>query len=236
MKTQAQANGAYYSSSGALGYHIVLQTNDTFKLYKVTSLTNPSNNCTNNSNPGGATAGWGLWSIQNQTLLGTYAFPTNGIIFVEDHAWVDGQINTARLTIASGRFPDNPSTRTSITVNTNLKYTNYDGQDVLALIAQNNLNTGFTSDNDLRIDAALIAQNGRAGRFYYASQCGGAYIRNSLTLYGMIATNQRYGFAYTDGTGYLTRNLNYDANLLYGPPPSFPLTGNQYEIVSWKEI
>lgn len=235
MKTQAQAAGAYYSTSGALGYHIVLATDDTFKLYKVTSLTTPSNNCLSNSNPSG-TAGWGLWTIQNQTLVGTYTFPTNGIIFVEDHVWVDGQINTARLTIASGRFPDNISTRTSITVNTNLKYTNYDGQDVLALIAQNNFNVGFSSDDNLRIDAAIIAQNGRAGRFYYVSQCGAAYIRSSLTLYGMIATNQRYGFAYTNGTGYITRTLNYDANLLYGPPPSFPLTSSQYEIVSWKEL
>ncbi len=235
MKSQAQSGGAYYSSSGALGYHIVLATNDTFKLYKVTSLTTPKSNCLNSSNPSG-TAGWGFWTIQNQTLLGTYAFPANGIIFVEDNAWVDGQINTAKLTIASGRFPDNVSTRTSITVNTNLKYTNYDGQDVLALVAQNDFNVGFGSDDSFEIDAAIVAQNGRAGRFYYASQCGTGYIRSSLTLYGMIATNQRYGFAYTDGTGYATRILNYDANLLYGPPPSFPVTSSQYQIVTWKEI
>jgi hypothetical protein len=52
----------------------------------------------------------------------------------------------------------------------------------------------------------------------------------------MIGTNVRYGFAYTDGNGYQTRTINYDANLLYGPPPSFPLTGDQYEVISWREV
>ena len=52
----------------------------------------------------------------------------------------------------------------------------------------------------------------------------------------MIATNARYGFAYTDNTGYQTRNINYDGNLLYSPPPGFPLTGDQYVTVLWEEI
>lgn len=51
----------------------------------------------------------------------------------------------------------------------------------------------------------------------------------------MIATNIRYGFAYTDGTGYSSRDIIYDANLLYAPPPSFPLSGNQYQVLSWTE-
>ncbi|HVS79580.1 MAG TPA: hypothetical protein VHF05_01245 [Candidatus Paceibacterota bacterium] len=235
MKADAQSGGAYYANSGKQGYHIILKTNGTYQLYKVTSVKGATSNCMNWSGASG-TDGWGLWTIQNQTLIGTYSYPSNGIIFVEDNLWVDGQIDNERLTIASGRFPDNPSTRTSITVNSDLLYTNYDGADVLSLIAQNNFNVGYSSDNDLEIDGAIIAQNGRVGRFYYASQCGTSYVRDTITLYGMIGTNERYGFAYTDGTGYQTRNLNYDANLLYGPPPSFPLTSDQYQIISWKEI
>jgi hypothetical protein len=234
IKADAQANGRYFAGSGGLGYKIVLKTNDTFDLYRVNSLVNPAGGCS------GTQSGWGTWSIRatagSITLLGTYAFPANGLVFVEDHLWIEGQISTARLTIVSARFPDNPATRTSITVNNNLLYTNYDGQDSIGLIAQNNFNVGLVSSNNLRIDAALVAQNGRAGRYYYSANCGPEYIRNTLTLYGMIATNQRYGFAYTDGTGYTTRNINYDANLLYGPPPSFPLTSDQYSILSWEEI
>ncbi|MBI5126250.1 MAG: hypothetical protein HZA80_00575 [Candidatus Taylorbacteria bacterium] len=234
LKTLAQADGRYYGPSGNQGYHIVLKSNDTFDLYRVTSLTS-SSKCKDTQNQ----TGWGMWSIQNQTLIGNYANPTNGIIFLDDHVWVDGTINSARITIAVGRFPDSSSTWRHIIVNNDIVYTNYDGTDALALIAQGDVTVGLQSADDLRIDAALVAQNGRVGRFYYGSgnsACGTNANRAVLTLYGMIASNNRYGFAYTDGTGYDIRNIIYDSNLLYSPPPSFPLTSDQYITVSWDEV
>lgn len=237
MKTNAQSSGRYFAGSGALGYKIVLKNNDKFDIYRVNTLVSAPSGCTNSQNQ----TGWGTWSVNGTTLLqSNQNFPTNGLIFVEDNLWIEGTVATARLTIASGKFPDNSSTRTSITVNNDLLYTNYDGQDVLSLIAQKDINVGMVSDDSLRIDAALVAQNGRAGRYYYGTSCksGGNnwYTRNIITLYGMIATYNRYGFAYTDNTGYTTRQIIYDANLLYGPPPSFPLTSDQYTILSWEEI
>ena len=237
MKTDAQANGFYRPSAGALGYHIVLKTNDTFDLYRVMSLVNPPSGCTNSAGQ----TGWGTWSIQNQQLIGNYPFPANGIIFLEDDIFVDGQINGGRLTIVAAFLPDNPPFRKNIIVNNDLLYTNYDGSDILGLIAQGNVTVGLVSEDDLRIDAALIAQNGRVGRYYYRPPGGGSqrcspnHVRQTITLWGMIATNQRYGFAYTDGTGYQIRNLNYDGSLLYGPPPSFPLTSDQYITLTWGE-
>lgn len=235
IKTKAQAAGRYFSASGYQGYRVVFKTNDTFDLYRVTALQAVGGSC---SNDAGQTS-WGSWSIRTspssgQTLLGNYAIPSNGLIFLEDNVWVDGQITTARVTLAAGRFPDNPATRPSITINANLLYTTYDGADVISLISQGDVNVGQYSADTLRIDAALVAQNGRVGRYYYSSDCSN-YSRTSLTLYGMIASNIRYGFAYTDGTGYDARNIIYDANLLYGPPPSFPLTSDQYQIISWEE-
>lgn len=237
MKTDAQTNGKYYAASGGLGYYILLKTDDTFDIYRVNAITPPGGGC---SDPG-TQSGWGTWSINGFGAAKTSValnvpFPANGLIFTEDNLWIDGQINTARLTVAAATFPDNPATRKSITVNNNLLYTNYDGQDVLALIAQNNFNVGMQSGVTVRIDAALVAENGRAGRYYYETGCAPYDTRTTLTLYGMIATNQRYGFAYTDGTGYTTRNITYDPNLLYSPPPSFPLTTSQYQIISWDEI
>ncbi len=230
--TARQATGRYFYPSGSQGYRIVLKTNDTFDVYKVTSLETPPNNCK-------AAAGqtnWGLWSIKNQTFVANYAFPANGVIFVEDHLWIEGKINTARLTVAAGKFPDYVNTRKSITVNSDLLYTNYNGTDVIALVAQGDFNVGLISDTDLRVDGAIIAQNGRVGRFYYGANCGSEYVRSAITLYGMIASNLRYGFAYTDNTGYTTRNIIYDGNLLYGPPPSFPLTSSNYQTISWEEV
>jgi hypothetical protein len=97
------------------------------------------------------------------------------------------------------------------------------------------------SDDTLRIDAALVAQNGRVGRYYYQGPGGGQHcspyhVRTQLTSYGSLITNARYGFAYTDDTGYINRNLIYDATLLYGPPPGFPLASDQYELLNWEEV
>lgn len=236
IKANAQASGKYFASSGAQGYHIVLKTNNTFDVYKVTAQVAPGSQCTNVA----GVTGWGTWSVKTQTFVANYAIPANGLVFVEDTVWVDGQINGTRVTIASGKFPDNPATRTNIIVNANLLYTKFDGTDVIALIAQNNILTGMQSASTETIDAALIAQNGQTGRFYYpgggGSSCAPYDTRSTLNLYGMIATNLRYGFAYTDGNGYATRNITYDANLLYGPPPSFPLTTNAYQVISWQEL
>jgi hypothetical protein len=228
-------SGYYLASSTVLGYEIILKTNDKFDVYKVNSVNSVSTACRNNSTKSDSI--WGSWSINNKTLYASNVnFPANGVIFVEDNLWVSGQINTARLNIGAGRFPVNPSTYANITINSDLKYTNYDGQDVIGLISQNHVLVGLASEDDLRIDAAVIAQNGRVGRYHYANNCGSNYIRSLITLYGMVGTNLRYGWAWTDGTGYTTRNITYDGNLLYGPPPSFPITGSQYDIISWDEV
>lgn len=233
LRTKAQTDGRYYAPSGYSGYHVVFQTDDKFKLYRVTSLKSPpQSSCTNVNSQ----TGWGTWTINAQTLLGTYDNPPNGVIFIDDHVWVSGQIDTARITLAAGRFPVSASTYRSITVNSDLTYTNYDGSDVLALISQNNINVGLESEDDLRIDAALIAQNGRVGRYYYEDDCTPYHSRSTITLYGMLASAVRYGFAYTDGSGYQDRIINYDARLLYAPPPHFPLAADQYETISWEEI
>ncbi len=232
IKADAKTAGKYFASSGGLGYRVLLKIDKTFDLYKVNSFTSVDRNCTNSGNQ----TGWGSWSVDRETKIGNYPFPVNGLIFLEDNVWVEGKINESRLTIASGVFPESANTNTSITVNKDLLYTNYDGRDVLSLIAQNNINVGLFSDDDLEIDGALVAKTGRVGRYYYTSSCGSSYKRSKLTLFGMIATNLRYGFAYTDGTGYNVRNITYDGNMLYGPPPSFPLTSDKYQILSWREI
>ena len=238
MRTDAQANGYYRANSGSLGYRVVLRTDDTFDLYRVTAYTNAPANCTNVI----PQAGWGTWSIQNQNLLGNFAFPTNGILFFEDHVFVEGQVNGARIIIVAATLPDVAATRRNIIVNNDVLYTAYDGTDVVGLIGQNNVLVGLVSDTDLRIDAALIAQNGFTGRYYYRppgggqARCSPNHSKTTVTLWGMIATNQRYGFGYTDGTGYATRNINYDGSLLYNPPPSFPLASDEYVTLTWEEI
>lgn len=238
LKTKAQATGGFYrdvSGGSYVGYHVILKTNDTFDLYKINSWASRGGCASSDSESSS-------WSINTQTLQGNYAFPSSGIMFFEDHVVVDGQINGARLTIIAADLPvpSNPSNYKKIIINNDLLYTNYDGTDALGLIAQSGVMVGLISDTDLRIDGALIAQNHKVGRFYYNktnnnSNCSHRY-KNLLTSYGMIASYERYGFAFTDDTGYDTRNIIYDPKLLYAPPPNFPITSDEYQIISWQEI
>lgn len=237
LKVLAQsASGFYRASSGSNGYRIVLRTNDTFDLYKVNSRLSAPNGCSNSQNQ----SGWGTWSINTTggatTLLGNFPFPSNGIMFFEDHIWVEGTIDGARLTIAAGVFPVNASTYRNIIVNNNLLYTNFDGSDAIGLIAQGDFLLGLRSSNDLTIHGALIAQNGATKRYYYGGSCGTG-IRNTLTTYGMFGSNGQGYFSYGfNVSGYNYQPATYDANFLYAPPPNFPLTSNQYSILSWEEV
>jgi hypothetical protein len=234
LKTKAVANGRYFFPSGKLGFKIVLKTNDTFDVYRVEGLVPAPSGCSNT----GSQVDWGTWSIDAARLVfqGTFTNPANGIIFVEDDLWVEGKINTARITIAAAGVPENVGDLRHITVNSNVLYTNYDGQDVLALIAQGNVIVGLKSLNTQRIDATLLAKSGKVGRYSYVANCGAEYVRSTITVYGSICSNQRYGFAYTNGTGYTNRTVIYDANLLYNPPPDFPLAADSYNVISWREL
>jgi hypothetical protein len=247
MRTAAQADGRYYGASGSgLGYHVVLKTNDVFDIYTVNTLATDGGSCQAKqwwNTPTCPVVANASWSIGTQTLLaGNVAFPTNGIIFAEDHVWVDGTIQTARITIVAAKLPDGGSPK-NIIVNNNLLYTTKDGQDVIGLIAQDNFWVGAKSANNLEIDAAVIAQLGRVSRMGYKN-CTNTQ-RSSITFYGMFASNQRYAYgnlgsgctSFGTLSGYQTsRTYVYDPNLLYAPPPSFPLTTDQYEILSWDEI
>lgn len=243
--------------------------------------------CSNNFNTSctqDSTCGSGNTCIFSSFSVGTRAsdqidyqlnvpLPANGIIFVPEDVWVDGIINTARVTVVAAAEPI-ASGKANIYITNDLRYTNTDGRDVIGLIAQNNILVGYFSENDLRIDAAMIAQKGRIGRPFYGqsfigavagsnfqlyptdstlpnggggeNSCDDFRTRNSLTSYGSLATNQRYGFAWTgsnlyscgggdyNNSGYCDRSLSFDTNLIFAPPPSFPTSG-EYSIISYVE-
>lgn len=244
LKDLAIENGIYLTESDEQGYHVNFNPDGTVDITMVTSLQNCS----------WRWFGWwrdytDTWSIGAEIFF-TYEgqssqglpMPANGIIFIQDDIWVDGQINGSQVTVVAAKDPL-ASKKGSIYLNNDLKYTSLEGNDIIGLIAADNISVGFYSEDDLEIDAALIAQNGRVGRYYYANRsgyqqnppnCASNVYRNQISVYGSIATNQRYGFAYTDGTGYQIRNLNFDPNLIYFPPPHFPTTG-EYTIISWEE-
>ncbi|MBI5732127.1 MAG: hypothetical protein HY982_02080 [Candidatus Magasanikbacteria bacterium] len=232
VKTGAENGGFYRSSSGAYGYHLKFKNNATFDLYKVTAL-KPL-----------PTPGYGKdvdgnkhyesYDIKTESFQGNFGNPANGLIFIEDQIWVEGTVK-GRLTVGSGKFPVNPTTDTSIIIPNNLIYSLKDGSDTLGLIAQKHVLLPRYSPNNLEIDAALIAQNGSAQRFYYSGD-----ILDNLTVYGSVISNGIWTWSWvTMGgavvSGYRNTYTTYDANLTYGPPPAFPV-GNEYHLISWREI
>jgi Tfp pilus assembly protein PilX len=245
MKTQSQnpATGLYFDDSG-FGRHIILKSDGTMDVKTVTDYNKDTyDHC-------GRIAHLGTGTIISETSSTNYVIPNNGVVFVENNAWVEGIINNKRVTIVAANLIGGSQSDIYIGMN-NIRYTNSDGKDVLGLIGQRNVEVLRLSQDYLTIDGALLAQGGRVGRKYYScadyksnQKCESSSYkcdnklpdhRNTITINGSLATNQRYGFAYADGTGYTNRILNFDNNLIYFPPPYFP-TGTQYAIDQWEEI
>jgi len=207
------------SSTCDEGFHITLKNNNTFDIRGVSAVV-----ATCNSEP--------TYSILTEGSATNYPIPANGIIFAKNNVWVDGHINGSRVTVLAFKEPFTTGIA-DIYLNKDITYTKYDGTDSIGLIAQRNVTVGRFSEDDLQIDAALIAKTGKVGREYYSKTCSD-WQKTKITINGSIATAIRYGFAYTDDTGYITRNINYDNNLTFSPPPHYPTTG-EYTFISWKE-
>lgn len=220
MKSEAQAatNGSRYFNESGQGRHIILKADDTFDIRTVQSFNASTNMIINYS---------GGWS--------TYAIPDNGVIFIENNVWLEGTVNGRRVTVVAANLIS--ASQKTMYLGKDIRYTNYDCSDMIGLIGQNDVEVYRQSNDFLRIDAALLAQNGRVGRANYT---GPFAIRDTITIFGSIASKERYGFAWADMlgnhvSGYRNRYLYYDNNLLYCPPPYFP-TGSQYELDLWEEI
>lgn len=216
MKSEAIAgtNGSLYFDNSHQGRHIILNSNDTFSIRTVRSFIASSNQIN-----------------QYQGNWATYTIPNDGVIFVENNVWLEGTVNGKRVTVVAANLIS--AAQKTMYLGNDIRYTAYDCSDIIGLIGQADVEIYRASDNDLRIDAAMIAQNGRVGRAHYSGGGGNLY-KDQLTIYGAIATNQPSGFYWSDGTGYQNRDYYYDNNLLYCPPPYFP-TGTQYEMDLWEE-
>jgi len=234
------SNGCYFDDYRE-GREIILKDNGTFEMRIVRTFDLNSFSVITYQRLDKANKTCSLRS--DSRCVETYNIPDDGIIFVENNVWIEGDISDKKITIvASDNSELNPASNgKSIYIgNDNLNYSSYNGEDIIGLVAQKDITVIQDSLSTLNIDASLLAQNGRVGRSYYSGVC-----KNSITVNGSIATKLRYGFAYTGstcscsgysvGSGYCARNLNFDNDLLYYPPPYFP-TGDAYAIDLWEEI
>ncbi len=233
MKTTAQNGGIYLPPSSAQGYSLVFNANGTVTVYKVTGL---------QATPKGYDVAFTAHNedldYSTRTLQFTQNIPANGVIYVEDKTWVEGTVR-GRVLVAAAVLPYNSGTAPSIMIPNNIVYSAKDGTDVLGLIAQQHILITYNSPNDLEIDGALIAQNGSAQRFEFVDASNNPIsVLNSITIYGSTSSFGTWTWSWVSGptviSGYVHTNTVYDSNLLYGPPPSFPLDSSGYQQISWK--
>lgn len=189
--------------------------------------------------------------------------PSNGVIFAEDNVWVRTNPTFAgRLTIGAGRLASS-SVDAQIVIAGDVKYSTKNGSDALGLIAEGDITIApyaspATGSFDFEIDGALLAQTGSViypGSYRNASSnCtrGWTGSNQTFTFYGSVATRQTWTWTWLNGysqcgdasrdnssgryiSGVLNNSTQYDYNLKYSPPPSYPVTST-YNILSWREI
>ncbi len=228
LKTTAQsAGGRYLAPSGSQGYSIVFNANGTYTTYRVNTLRSHATGTDVDGNSHSEDIDY-----NSRTLINTVSLPTNGIIYVEDKLWVEGVVN-GRVMAVAARLPYNASTAPSIMIPNNITYSAQDGSSSLGLLSQKDILVTYYAPNNLTINAAMIAQNGSAERFFFSGN-----VKTSITIYGTIASYGTWTWSWVNGSGsttsgYQTTSTTYDSNLLYAPPPSFPLTTGGYQQISW---
>ncbi len=237
MQLAAIASNTYYDASNVFGYQIVFNPNNTYSIYKVTSKANAVQSCDYDTNDNYTCANL-THDVQSQTFLETKAVPANGVIFTEDHTWVRGDIRS-RVTLAAANFPlDDSATNVDMIINGNISYGGVeDGTRAFGAVAQRHLLIPYSgAPNNLILDGAYLSQNGKFGRRNYTS--GPHRLKSSIDIFGMIGSFQIPGTTWSSGgsvvSGYQSKVQTYDPNLLYGPPPYFPTSG-QYEFISWEQ-
>lgn len=217
------------------GYLIILNTNGTYTLKSVT------NERDNRANYGAA--------LSVSTIATNITIPSDGVIFVEDNAWVVSESGgfDGRVTIASARLAVNGAT--TLTIADNLKYKDqYSGNDAIGLIAEDNIDVAPYVPVPLTIHGALIAQSGRVQfrpQYNYTGGNTPGYINSNqtLTFFGSIASNEQWTWSWircgsnsaSCWSGFKNNTTQYDENLRYAPPPSFPVTST-FDILEWREV
>lgn len=228
MKSSAQTDGIYLPPSNQQGYSLVFKDDGTIDIYTVTSLAV------------GEPTGWdvdgnahnGSLDYNTRVLLFNQAIPANGIIFIEDRTWVEGTVKGKAMVVA-GKLPYNVNTAPSILIPNSIVYVAKDGTNSLGLVGQQDILLTYNSPSTLEVDAALIAQNGSAQRYYYPNN-----VKTLIAIYGSTASYGTWTWSWVNGSGtivsgYTNTNTTYDSNLLYSPPPSFPLSPSGYQQIDW---
>jgi Tfp pilus assembly protein PilX len=143
-----------------------------------------------------------------------FTVPANGAIYTSQTAIVMGTVN-GRVTVASN---------VDIVVGGNIFYLDR-SDDVLGLAATNNVTIAEYVPDDMEWSAGVLAQNGTWETY---TQDGS---HNNMVFRGSSATNLGGSL-----TMFQTRDYGYLAELQYLSPPWFPIIGDAYTVLLFREL
>jgi Tfp pilus assembly protein PilX len=229
----------------ARGYLVQLNPNNTYDLYNVNGETDTATPYTS--------------ALTTTSVATGIAVPANGVIFAEDNVWVrTNPTFHGRVTVAAGRLAT--SNNANIVIADDMLYSTKNGQDAIGLVAEDTILIApyappASGAFNFEIDAATLAQAGSVTypKVYRTDddRCtrGWTNANQKFVYYGSVATRLTWTWTWQRGSscgdnaqsgsnwisGILNNTTQYDYNLLYAPPPSYPITGG-YNILSWREV
>lgn len=241
---QRATNGSFSLSRG---YLIELNNSGTYNLYTVNSETDTNSTYTS--------------ALGESLVSSNITIPSSGVIFSEDNVWIrSNPTYHGRVTIGAGRLATNYNA--TISIADDLAYSVKDGSDAIGLVAEGDVLIApyappASGNFTFELDAALLSQTGDVKYpLYYrssSSRCTRGWVNSNqkLNFYGSIATRQSWTWSWLIGShcgdsvysssagyyisGFLNNTTSYDYNMLYAPPPYYPITGG-YEVLSFREV
>jgi hypothetical protein len=247
-RTNAYVPQRSTSFSTTKGYLVQLNTNGTYDLYNVNGENDQKTPYTS--------------ALTLQSVATGISLPPSGVIFVEDNVWVrTNPTFHGRVTIASGRLAS-ATNQTDINIADDVLYSTKNGTDAIGLVAEDNVYLApyappSSGNFSFEVDAATLGQSGSVTwpeTYKTATNtCTKGWVspNQTLTFYGSVASRQQWTWnwefggncgnnVYDASSGFWISGIehtttSYDYNLLYAPPPSYPITGG-YNILNWREV
>ena len=231
----------------ARGYLVELNANGTYNLYNVNGENDQLTPYTS--------------ALTLQTVASNLTVPASGVIFAEDNVWVrTNPTFHGRVSIGAGRMTSSAQSA-NIVIADDIAYSTKNGDDAIGLIAEGTVLLApyappASGSFNFEVDAATLSQGDSV---WYPStyrtstnKCTRGWVNSNqtFTFYGSVATRQTWTWTwqrggacgdsvFATGIGYISGILHnttqYDYNLQYAPPPSYPITGG-YDILSWREV
>lgn len=225
------------------GYQLVLKSNRTVDVYRVTSInwitsTLPSNvSVTLPELLGDPTT--------KRQFIANYPLPgACGLIYVEDRVWLQGVVAGPVTVVANDTDTPSPD----IYLLNNITYSTTTENTGLTALAERHVLIPLYVPDNMELNGVFFAQTGAYGRNSYGnvSNINGVNYtarkqRSTLTTNGTVVSKLRTATKWVNNLGAFTQGFQqrydyYDRTLAKSPPPLTPFTSPDFRYVGWYEI